>query len=192
MKEEKYRGLTAAEVEESRRLHGTNLLTPPERESLLKLFLEKFRDPLIIILLIAGVLSIVISFYEYYGLGESKQVFIEPVGIFMAIILATGLGFYFEYKAEQEFAVLNRMSDDEPVMVVRDGNTTTVARREVVVGDIVILQTGEEIPADCQLLEAMRLSVDESTLTGEPMARKTTDAEHFDPEATFPSDMVLR
>ncbi|MDE6051039.1 MAG: HAD-IC family P-type ATPase, partial [Paramuribaculum sp.] len=181
-----------AEVEESRRLHGTNLLTPPERESLLKLFLEKFRDPLIIILLIAGVLSIVISFYEYYGLGESKQVFIEPVGIFMAIILATGLGFYFEYKAEQEFAVLNRMSDDEPVMVVRDGNTTTVARREVVVGDIVILQTGEEIPADCQLLEAMRLSVDESTLTGEPMARKTTDAEHFDPEATFPSDMVLR
>ena len=192
MKEEKYRGLTAAEVEESRRLHGTNLLTPPERESLLKLFLEKFRDPLIIILLIAGVLSIVISFYEYYGLGESKQVFIEPVGIFMAIILATGLGFYFEYKAEQEFAVLNRMSDDEPVMVVRDGNTTTVARREVVVGDIVVLQTGEEIPADCQLLEAMRLSVDESTLTGEPMARKTTDAEHFDPEATFPSDMVLR
>ena len=192
MKEEKYRGLTAAEVEESRRLHGTNLLTPPERESLLKLFLEKFRDPLIIILLIAGVLSIAISFYEYYGLGESKQVFIEPVGIFMAIILATGLGFYFEYKAEQEFAVLNRMSDDEPVMVVRDGNTTTVARREVVVGDIVILQTGEEIPADCQLLEAMRLSVDESTLTGEPMARKTTDAEHFDPEATFPSDMVLR
>ena len=192
MKEEKYRGLTAAEVEESRRLHGTNLLTPPERESLLKLFLEKFRDPLIIILLIAGVLSIVISFYEYYGLGESKQVFIEPVGIFMAIILATGLGFYFEYKAEQEFAVLNRMSDDEPVMVVRDGNTTTVARREVVVGDIVILQTGEEIPADCQLLEAMRLSVDESTLTGEPMARKTSDAEHFDPEATFPSDMVLR
>ena len=192
MKEEKYRGLTAAEVEESRRLHGTNLLTPPERESLLKLFLEKFRDPLIIILLIAGVLSIVISFYEYYGLGESKQVFIEPVGIFMAIILATGLGFYFEYKAEQEFAVLNRMSDDEPVMVVRDGNTTTVARRDVVVGDIVVLQTGEEIPADCQLLEAMRLSVDESTLTGEPMARKTTDAEHFDPEATFPSDMVLR
>ena len=192
MKEEKYRGLTAAEVEESRRLHGTNLLTPPERESLLKLFLEKFRDPLIIILLIAGVLSIVISFYEYYGLGESKQVFIEPVGIFMAIILATGLGFYFEYKAEQEFAVLNRMSDDEPVMVVRDCNTTTVARRDVVVGDIVILQTGEEIPADCQLLEAMRLSVDESTLTGEPMARKTTDAEHFDPEATFPSDVVLR
>ena len=192
MKEEKYRGLTAAEVEESRRLHGTNLLTPPERESLLKLFLEKFRDPLIIILLIAGVLSIAISFYEYYGLGESKQVFIEPVGIFMAIILATGLGFYFEYKAEQEFAVLNRMSDDEPVMVVRDGNTTTVARRDVVVGDIVVLQTGEEIPADCQLLEAMRLSVDESTLTGEPMARKTTDAEHFDPEATFPSDMVLR
>ena len=192
MKEEKYRGLTATEVEESRRLHGTNLLTPPERESLLKLFLEKFRDPLIIILLIAGVLSIVISFYEYYGLGESKQVFIEPVGIFMAIILATGLGFYFEYKAEQEFAVLNRMSDDEPVMVVRDGNTTTVARRDVVVGDIVILQTGEEIPADCQLLVAMRLSVDESTLTGEPMARKTTDAEHFDPEATFPSDMVLR
>ena len=167
-------------------------MTPPERESLLKLFLEKFRDPLIIILLIAGVLSIVISFYEYYGLGESKQVFIEPVGIFMAIILATGLGFYFEYKAEQEFAVLNRMSDDEPVMVVRDGNTTTVARRDVVVGDIVVLQTGEEIPADCQLLEAMRLSVDESTLTGEPMARKTTDAEHFDPEATFPSDMVLR
>ncbi len=192
MSELKYSGLSSAEIAASRRLHGSNVLTPPVRESLLKQFLNKFRDPLIIILLIAGVMSVLISFYEFYGLDKPAQVFIEPVGIFVAIILATGLGFYFEYRAEKEFAVLNQMTDDEPVQVIRDGNVTSVARRDIVVGDIIMLQTGEEVPADARLLEAMRLSVDESTLTGEPIAHKTTDPAHFDPEATFPSDMVLR
>lgn len=186
------RGLTAEEVVSSRAKHGSNVLTPPKRESILSLFIAKFRDPLIIILMIAGVLSVGISFYEYYGLGKGMDVFIEPVGIFAAILLATGLGFYFEYRAEKEFAVLNRMSDDEQVQVVRNGNVTTIARKDIVVGDIVMLQTGVEIPADGQLIESTRLSVDESTLTGEPMCRKDADPAHSDKEATYDTRMVMR
>lgn len=186
------RGLSPAEVEESRRLHGTNVLTPPAEESLWKLFLDKFKDPLIIVLLMAGVLSVLISIYEYVGLDQGATVFFEPVGIFMAIILATGLSFYFEKRAEDEFKILNKVNDDEPVEVIRDGNPTQVPKRDVVVGDILILNTGEEIPADATLLEATSLNVDESTLTGEPLASKTTDPEHFDSEATFPSDHVMR
>lgn len=186
------RGLSPAEVEESRRLHGTNVLTPPAEESLWKLFLDKFKDPLIIVLLMAGVLSVLISIYEYVGLDQGATVFFEPVGIFMAIILATGLSFYFEKRAEDEFKILNKVNDDEPVEVIRDGNPTQVPKRDVVVGDILILNTGEEIPADATLLEATSLNVDESTLTGEPLASKTTDPKHFDSEATFPSDHVMR
>ena len=165
MSQQSYRGLSPREVEESRAKYGVNILTPPKKKSVLTLFLAKFRDPLIIILLIAGALSIGISMYEYYGLGKGYDVFIEPIGIFAAIILATGLGFYFEYRAEKEFAVLNRMTDDEPVQAIRSGNPTTVARKDIVVGDIIMLQTGEEVPADARLLESTRLSVDESTLT---------------------------
>ena len=186
------RGLSPAEVEESRRLHGTNVLTPPAEESLWKLFLDKFKDPLIIVLMMAGVLSVLISIYEYVGLDQGATVFFEPVGIFMAIILATGLSFYFEKRAEDEFKILNKVNDDEPVEVIRDGNPTQVPKRDVVVGDILILNTGEEIPADATLLEATSLNVDESTLTGEPLASKTTDPKHFDSEATFPSDHVMR
>lgn len=189
---ERYRGLTDREVEESRLRHGVNVLTPPAKKSVFLMFLEKFRDPLIIILLIAGILSIGISFYEYYGLGKGSEVFIEPLGIFAAIFLATGLAFYFEYRAEKEFAVLNRMSDDDPVQVVRNGNTTSVPRRDIVVGDIIMLQTGQEVPADAHLLESVRLSVDESTLTGEPLCHKSADPSQKDEEATFPTDMVLR
>lgn len=190
--QDSYTGLTRQEVEVSRRQNGANVLTPAKRESVFRLFLGKFRDPLIIILLVAGVLSVGISFYEYYGLHHGIRVFMEPSGIFAAIILATGLGFIFEYKAEKEFAVLNRINDEEPVQVIREGNYTMVPRRDVVVGDIVVLGTGQEVPADGRLLEAVHLSVDESTLTGEPMCHKTTDASQFDADATFPSDMVLR
>lgn len=186
------RGLTGQQVLESRQKHGANVLTPPPEESLWKLFFDKFKDPLIIVLLAAGVLSILISIYEYVGLDEGATVFFEPAGIFMAIFLATGLSFYFEKKAEDEFKILNQVNDDEAVQVIRDGNPTQVPKKDVVVGDILILNTGEEIPADARLLEATQLSVDESTLTGEPMAAKTTDSEHFDPEATFPSDHVMR
>nr|MDE6126486.1 haloacid dehalogenase [Muribaculaceae bacterium] len=187
-----FKGLTQAEVLASREANGCNVLTPPAKVPLWRRFLEKFSDPLIIILLVAGVLSVCISFYEYYGLGQGMSVFFEPVGIFMAIILATGLAFVFELKADREFSLLNRVNDDEPVQVIRDGHPTQVPRCDIVVGDIVIINTGEEIPADGQLLEAVQLNIDESTLTGEPVCRKTTDPEQFDPDATFPSDHVMR
>ena len=159
-----FRGLTDKEVEESRRLNGENVLTPPAKEPLWKLFLAKFKDPLIIVLLVAGVLSVLISLYEFYGLHQGATVFFEPVGIFMAIFLATGLSFYFEKKAEDEFKILNQVNDDEPVQVIRNCNPTQIPKRDVVVGDILILNTGEEIPADAELLEATSLNVDESTL----------------------------
>ncbi len=187
-----YTGLTAREVAQSRSKYGENVLTPPAKAPLWLQFLDKFRDPLIIILLIAGALSILISCYEYFGLGDGPTVFFEPVGIFVAIILATGLSFYFEYQADKEFAILNKVNDDEPVEVIRDSNTTQIPRREVVVGDIVIVNTGEEIPADGELIEATLLNVDESTLTGEPMCAKTTVASEFDSQATFPSNHVMK
>lgn len=188
----KYAGLSDAQVLESRRLHGDNLLTPPQKTPWWRQLLEKFRDPLIIILLVAGVLSVAISCYEYFGLGKDGTVFFEPVGIFIAIILATGLGFYFEYRANKEFDLLNQVNDEEPVQVIRNGAPTSVPKKDIVVGDILVLNTGEEIPADAELLEAVSLNVDESTLTGEPMAHKTTDEAQFDPEATFPSNHVMR
>lgn len=187
-----YEGLTEAQVLESREKNGVNILTPPEKESLFRKFLGKFKDPLILILLVAGVLSIGISFYEYYGLHEGAQVFFEPIGIFVAILLATGLAFIFEVKADREFAILNQVNDDEPVQVIRGGNTVQIPKRDVVVGDIVLVTTGEEIPADGKLLESSSLQVDESSLTGEPICAKTTDEAHFDPDATFPTDHLLR
>ena len=188
----RYTGLTAADVTQSRTKHGSNTLTPPAKEPLWKQFLEKFSDPLIIILLIAGVLSIGISLYERFGLNEGPEVFFEPVGIFVAIFLATGLAFYFELQADKEFSLLNQVNDDEPVEVIREGNTTQVPRRDIVVGDLVILSTGQEVPADAELLEATHLSVDESTLTGEPLCQKTTDTTQFDPNATYASNLVMK
>ena len=185
-------GLTDAEVTKSRELNGLNILTPPEKEPLWKKFMEKFKDPLIIILLIAGLLSVGISCYEYWGLHQSSTVFFEPIGIFMAILLATGLAFIFELKADREFSLLNQVSDEEAVLVIRNGHPMQIPRKDVVVGDIVILNTGEEIPADGELLEAVMLSVDESTLTGEPLCHKTTEAAEFDKEATFPSNHAMR
>lgn len=188
----KYKGLTEQQVKESRTLHGSNVLTPADKEPLWKQYLEKFSDPLIIILLIAGLLSVGISFYEYEWLHEGTQVFFEPVGIFMAILVATGLAFYFEYQAGKEFDVLNQVNDEEPVVVVRDGRITTIPRKDVVVDDIIIVHTGQEIPADAELLETVTLQVDESTLTGEPVCHKSADKNDFDSEATFPTNHLLR
>ncbi|WP_290101301.1 calcium-translocating P-type ATPase, PMCA-type [Duncaniella muris] len=187
-----YTGLTDAEVSASRLNNGINILTPPAKKPLWKRFLEKFRDPLIIILMIAGVLSICISCYEFWGIGEGSGVFFEPCGIFIAILLATGLAFFFEQKADKEFALLNQINDDEPVQVIRNGCVTQITRRDVVVGDIVILNTGEEVPADGELLEAVSLNIDESTLTGEPICHKTTDPARFDKDATFPGNHAMR
>ena len=187
-----YTGLSAQEIEASRKEHGENVLTPPAKKPIWLQFLDKFKDPLIIILIFAGVLSIGISFYEYLGLGHGAAVFFEPGGIFVAILLATGLSFYFEYQADKEFAILNQVNDDEPVEVIRQSNITEVPRRNIVVGDIVVLNTGEEVPADGELLESVQLSVDESTLTGEPMCPKTTDESLFDKDATFASNHVMK
>lgn len=187
-----YTGLSEHDVLKSREAHGRNIVPPPPEKSLFLKYLEKFSDPLIIILLVAGALSLGISFYEYKGLDKGAEVFFEPVGIFMAIILATGLGFIFELKAAKEFALLNKTSDNDPVAVIRDGKTVSVPKQDIVVGDIVILSTGDEIPADARLLESTLLNVDESTLTGEPSCHKSENPAEKDPEATFPTDVVLK
>lgn len=188
-----YIGLTDAEVLESRKKYGVNILTPPEKEPLWKQFLEKFTDPLIIILMIAGVLSIGISFYEHFGLNESFAVFFEPIGIFVAILLATGLAFYFELKADKEFAILNQVNDDELVEVIRNGSATQIPKKDVVVGDVVIINTGAEVPADGYLLESTSMSVDESSLTGESLfRRKSIFEKDKEDDATYPTNEVLR
>lgn len=193
MKEKKIiNGLNDQEVLASRQKYGENLLTPPAKEPMWKRFITKFEDPLIIILLVAGILSIAISFYEYYGLHEGTEVFFEPVGIFIAILLATGMAFFFEEKANKAFSVLNQVNDDEPVEVIRNGNTTQITKREVVVGDVVRLNTGSEVPADGTLLQAISLNIDESSLTGEPICHKSTHEADFDKDATFPTNYVLR
>lgn len=185
-------GLTDAEVVESRRLHGDNILTPPAKEPLWRKFLAKLTDPLIIILLVAAALSIGIAFYEYFGLGHDATAFLEPVGILLAVVLATGLAFIFETKADREFDILNKVNDDEPVRVIRNGQSQQIPKRDVVAGDVVMIGTGDEIPADGTLIDAVALMVDESSLTGEPACAKTTDSRDFDPEATFPSNRVMR
>ncbi len=186
-------GLTTEQARQSRLEHGANVLTQVEKASLWRRLLEKFKDPLIIILMIAGVLSIAISIYEYTIDDDgSMEMFFEPVGIFAAVLCATGLSFYFEVRADREFTKLNKLSDDDPVNVIRDANTTTIPKRDVVVGDYVLINTGDEIPADGILIESTGLSVDESSLTGEPMCSKTTNPEEFNSEATYASNIVLR
>ena len=184
--------MTDEQVRESRAKNGVNILTPPEKEPLWKQFLGKFTDPLIIILLIAGFLSVGISLYEYIGLGKDWETFFEPIGIFVAVFLATGIAFIFELKADKEFAILNQVNDDELVEVIRNGNATTIPKKDIVVGDIVILTTGAEIPADGILLEAVSLNVDESSLTGEPVCHKSVREDDFDKNATYPTNRVLR
>lgn len=188
----KYTGLDDAGVEKSRREHGVNVMTPAAKDSVWMLFLAKFKDPVILVLLVAGLLSVGISVYEYLVQGKDAGVFFEPTGIFIAVFLATGLAFWFEQKADKEFALLNQVNDDEPVTVIRNGAPVQIPKRDIVVGDIVQLDTGADIPADGRLLEATSMNVDESTLTGEPLCRKSTDPADADPDATFATDMVLR
>lgn len=155
-------------------------------------FFGGFSDPLFKILITAFILSIGISIYEYEWGGASMSVFLEPIGIIVALLLATGVAFILERSNEKTFQSLNKVNDDTPVKVIRNGNVSQVPRRDVVVGDIVILETGEEIPADCELLEALNLTVNESTLTGELQAAKTTEPAEFDQEATYPSNHILK
>ena len=186
-------GLTAAQVEESRARHGANVITPPPRPSLWKKFLANFQNPLIKILLVALALSIGIAVYEYCGTGHSASVFLEPLGILLAVLLATLIGFWLEVSADRKFEILNRVNDDLLVKVMRDGRVTEIPRRDVVVGDVVILDTGDEAPADGHLIDSLGMSVNESSLTGEPVARKSHDpAELAYGEHTYPVDMVLR
>ena len=193
MSKEKITGLTSQEVLESRKAHGENILTPPEKTSLWKQFLEKFEDPIIRILLLAWVLSMVIAGVHCWGPEQNGfQAFLEPLGIFFAIMLASTIGFYFEVKAARAFDVLNTVNDDVMVTVMRDGKVQEVSRKEIVVGDVVVLGTGDEVPADGFLLESHSLQINESTLTGEPVISKTTVEADFDKEATYPSNRVLR
>ena len=188
-----YRGLTSAQVEENRAKYGSNVLTPPKKESLWKKFLEKFEDPIIRILLLAWVLSMVISAVHCWGPEQRGfEAFLEPIGIFFAIFLASTIGFIFEVKAARAFEVLNTVNDDVMVTVERDGKIQQVSRKDIVVGDIVILNTGDEVPADGTLLETTSLQINESTLTGEPIISKTTVEADFDTEATYPSNRAMR
>ena len=152
-------GLSAQEVLQSRTQHGANVLTPPKKTPAWKLFLEKFSDPVIRILLVALGLSFLVSFYQFWSGDEGGSVFLEPAGILVAIMLATGVGFYFERKANQKFDLLNQVNDEVEVKVVREGNVREISRRELVVGDIVLLETGNEVPADGNLLQAVSLKV---------------------------------
>ncbi len=204
----KREGLTAIEVERSRFEHGENVLTPPRRQSMWHLYFEKYQDPMIRILLVAAMVSLVLAFV--------KQDFIETLGIIFAIILATTVGFFFERDAARKFDVLTQLGEEQPVKVVRRGLTTNLSlngegshkgeeseyqvieipRREVVVGDVVIVETGDEVPADGLLFESTDLQVDESSLTGEPITNKSlplsSSKERGDSEEAYPKNMLLR
>lgn len=186
-------GLTSQEVEERRKQFGSNILTPPKKTPLWIRFLEKFKDPIIIILLVALMLSFAISCFHCFGPEQQGfTAFLEPIGILVAVLLATGIGFAFEVKAANAFDKLNSVNDETNVTVLRDGTVRQILRKDVVVDDIVLLNTGDEVPADGILIEANSLQINESTLTGEPVISKTTVEADFDSEATYPSNMVLR
>ena len=177
-------GLTDEEVARSRQEHGDNVLTPPHRPSLWSLYLEKFNDPVVRVLLVAVCLSLLISLFE--------NEYAETIGIVAAILLATGIGFLFEYDANRKFDLLNAVNEESPVAVRRGGRVRQIPRREVVVGDVVLLSTGQEVPADGLLIEAVSLQVNESSLTGEPVVAKSIDPGQQDAEATYPTNQVLR
>jgi len=187
-----YTGLTDAQVLDSRKKYGENILTLPEKESLWKQFFEKFTEPIIVILLIALLLSIGVSCYEFFIKQETAGVFFEPGGILIAVLLATVVGFFFELSANKKFEILNKVNDDTLVKAIRNGNICQISKKEVVVGDIVILETGEEVPADGELLEAVSLQMNESTLTGEPVCKKTINPADFAKDATYPSNRTMK
>ena len=183
--DKKIHGLTSQEVEQSRLEHGENVLTPPKRQSMWRLYLEKYADPMVQILLVAAGISLILAFV--------RQDFVETIGIIAAIILATTVGFYFERDAIHRFNVLTQLGEEQPVKVLRDGHVMEIARREVVVNDVVLVETGDEIPADGRLLECTDLQVDESSLTGEPLANKRLEVRGERLENTaYPANILLR
>ena len=182
--QEKQQGLTAAEVLQSRLEHGENVLTPPKLQSKWRLYLEKYEDPMVRILLVAALVSLALSFV--------KQDFVETLGIIAAIILATTVGFYFECDAARRFSILTQMGEEQSVKVMRDGRLQEIPRREIVVDDIVIVETGDEVPADGKLLEATDLQVDESSLTGELLTNKEPHPLQRDGKEAYPKDLLLR
>ena len=184
-------GLTAEEVVASRAQFGANVLTPPRRRSLWRLYLEKYEDPIIRILLVAAVVSLVLAFVE--------NDFVETIGIILAVFFATTVGFYFERDAARKFDVLTALDEEQPVKVLRDGIIQQVARHDVVVGDVVIVETGDEIPADGELFEAVDLQVDESSLTGETLTTKecvtsnqSSESEGDKDAGAYPRHLLLR
>ena len=185
-------GLTPKQVEESRLKHGSNVLTPPKKESLWKQFIEKFEDPIIRILLIALLLSIGVSVYQLVSGTATWTVLFEPMGILIAVLLATTVGFIFELNANKKFEILNQSEDEQMVTVFRGSVAQRIERKDVVVGDVVVLSTGDEVPADGTLVEAISLRVNESDLTGEPSCYKTVEKSEFKKDATYPSNYVCR
>ena len=177
-------GLTADEVTASRARHGVNTLTPPRRQSLWRLYLEKYEDPIIRILLVAAVISLVLAFVE--------NDFIETIGIILAVFFATTVGFYFERDAARKFDVLTALDEEQPVKVLRDGIIQQIARHDVVVGDVVIVETGDEIPADGLLFEALDLQVDESSLTGETLTTKGVRSEERGTRIAWRQGLIRR
>ncbi len=176
---------------------GKNIIPPPEREPLWRAYLEKFKDPLIIVLLVVFVFSMGVSCYETFVLGKGHAVLMEPMGVLVALLLATGVGFIFEVKAEREFEVLNTVKNLRPVKVYRradDGQVRVcqVEKQDVVVGDYVFLESGDEIPADGTLCKSITLTIDESNFTGEPFAHKTTDVASAKSDTTYPVNFLLR
>lgn len=177
-------GLSTSEVCERRAQYGENLLTPPRRKSLWKLYLEKFEDPIIRILLVAAVVSLTMAFFGHD--------IIETVGIILAVFFATTVGFYFECDASRKFDVLTALDEEQPVKVLRDGKIQQIARHEVVVDDIVIVETGDEVPADGRLFTSVDLQVDESGLTGEPLTSKGVSDRQGNGDEAYPRDLLLR
>ena len=174
-------GLTDEQVKQSREQHGKNVLTPPQRTSLWKLYLDKYRDPIIQILLVAAFVSLILAFIE--------KNFMEAIGIFVAVFLATTVGFYFERDAAKKFNLLTALSEEQPVKVRRNGKVMEIPRHDVVVGDVVLVEVGDEVPADGELTVCNDLQINESTLTGEPVAEKSLEGGG---DGAYPRNVILR
>ena len=174
-------GLTDEQVKQSREQHGKNMLTPPQRTSLWKLYLDKYRDPIIQILLVAAFVSLILAFIE--------KNFMETIGIFVAVFLATTVGFYFERDAAKKFNLLTALSEEQPVKVRRNGKVMEIPRHDVVVGDVVLVEVGDEVPADGELILCNDLQINESALTGEPVAEKSLEGGG---DGAYPRNVILR
>ena len=174
-------GLTDEQVKQSREQHGKNVLTPPQRTSLWKLYLDKYRDPIIQILLVAAFVSLILAFIE--------KNFMETIGIFVAVFLATTVGFYFERDAAKKFNLLTALSEEQPVKVRRNGKVMEIPRHDVVVGDVVLVEVGDEVPADGELIVCNDLQINESALTGEPIAEKSLEGGG---DGAYPRNVILR